>query len=247
MTRSAWTCPLKRQTVSLSRGLIRVHQRLRGELSKAHVGEPCLFKSERARVALRQVEGLLAFLGTDFDADALREIRVKRQGRFRSSLGMPTLNIARGLIRLHMRLRGEIEKNRSSEQTYVPVSKARRLMQAIDELMPILGIDFDPTRLRSIRTRRSVGPFEYGGLRHGILTTLRRANRWMSYEEIATSLLASRQVSLARERYRHFLQKLREAVLFLRRRGRLDAESALGIQDGLTRQRWRIRARPIPV
>lgn len=247
MTRSAWTCPLKRQTVSLSRGLIRVHQRLRGELSKARVCQQCLVEPERARVALRQVEGLLAFLGTDFDSDALREIRVKGQGRFRSPLGIPTLSLARGLIRLHMRLRGELEKSRSTEQTYVPISRARRLLQAIDGLMPILGIDFDPTRLRSIRTRRRVGPFEYGGLRHGILTTLRRANRWMSSEEIATSLLASRQVSLARERYRHFLQKLREAVLFLRRRGRLDAESAVGIQDGLTRQRWRIRPRPIPV
>jgi hypothetical protein len=159
----------------------------------------------------------------------------------------PTLGLARGLIRLHMRLRGELEKSRSTEQTYVPILKARRLMQAIDGLMPIFGINFDPTGLRSIRTRRRVGPFEYGGLRHGILTTLRRANRWMTYEEIATCLLASRQVSLARERYRHFLQKLREAVLFLRRRGRLDAESAIGIRDGLTRQRWRIRARPIAV
>jgi hypothetical protein len=247
MTCSAWTCPLKRETVSLSRGLIRVHQRLRGELSKARAGKRCLVEPKRARVALRQVEGLLAFLGTDFDADALREIRVKGLRIFSSSLGMPTLSIARGLIRLHMRLRGEIEKRRSTEQIYVPISKARRLMQAIDGLMPILGINFDPTRLRSIRTRRRVGPFEYGGLRHGILTTLRRANRWMSYEEIATSLLAGRQVSLARERYRHFLQKLREAVLFLRRQGRLDAESAVGIRDGLTRQRWCIRARPIPV
>jgi hypothetical protein len=168
MTRSAWTCPLKRETVSLSRGLIRVHQRLRGELSKARVGEQCLVEPERARVALRQVEALLAFLGTDFDADALREIRVKGQGRFRSSLGMPTLGLARGLIRLYMRLRGELAKSRSTEQVYVPISKARRLMQAIDGLMPIFGINFDPTRLRSIRTRRRVGPFEYGGLRHGV-------------------------------------------------------------------------------
>jgi hypothetical protein len=60
MTRSAWTCPLKRETVSLSRGLIRVHQRLRGELSKARAGKRCLVEPKRARVALRQVEGLLA-------------------------------------------------------------------------------------------------------------------------------------------------------------------------------------------
>jgi hypothetical protein len=247
MTRSAWTCPLKRETVSLSRGLIRVHQRLRGELSKARAGRQCLVAPDRARVALRQVAHVLAFLGTDFDPRALRERRVRAQGRFRSPLGMPTLSLARGLIRLHMRLRGERDKSRSTERVYVPISKARKLMQAIEGLMPIFGINFDPTRLRSIRTRRRVGPFEYGGLRHGILTTLRRANRWMSYEEIATTLLERRQVSLARERYRHFLQKLREAVLFLRRRGRLDAESAVGIRDGLTRQRWRIRPRPVRV
>jgi hypothetical protein len=247
MTLSAWTCPLKRETVSLSRGLIRTHQRLRGEVSKARAGRQCLVAPECARVALRQVAEILAFLGTDFDPDALREIRVKGQSRFRSPLGMPTLGLARGLIRLHMRLRGEIDKSRSTEQTYVPISKARRLMRAIEGVMPIFGINFDPSRLRSIRTRRRVGPFEYGGLRHGILTTLRRANRWMSYEEIATTLLNGRQVSLARERYRHFLQKLREAVLFLRRRGRLDAESAVGIRDGLTRQRWRIRPRPVRV
>src|SRR5713226_1146789 len=117
MTRSAWTCPLKRETVNLSRGLIRTHQRLRGELSKARAGKQCKIAPKCARVALRQVAELLAFLGTDFDADALREIRTKGQGRFRSPLGMPTLSVARGLIRLHMRLRGELEKSRSTEQT----------------------------------------------------------------------------------------------------------------------------------
>jgi hypothetical protein len=247
MTSDAWTCPLKRKTVGLSRGLIRAHQRLRGELSKARAGKPVLVVPERARAALRQIAELLAFLGANFDEAALREIRVKPQGRMHNHLGMPTLSLARGLIRLHMRLCGELEKSKTGERVIVPAPKARRLVRAIAGLMPILGITFDPARLRSIRTRRSVGPFEYGGLRHGILTTLRLGSHWMSYTEIATTLLASRRVILAHDRYRHFLQKLREAVLFLRRRGRLDAESAVGIRDGLTRQRWRIRPRPVPV
>jgi hypothetical protein len=247
MTSEAWACPLKRKTVGLSRGLVRAHQRLRGELSKAGAGKRVLVAPERARAALRQIAKLMAFLGANLDPSVLREIRVKPQDRYNSPLGMPTLSLARGLIRLHMRLQGELEKSNSGERVLVPSTESHRLIRAITGLMPILGIHFDSARLRSIRTRRCIGPFEYGGLRHGILTTLRRANRWMSYEEIATTLLASRQVNLTQDRFRHFLQKLREAVLFLRRRGRLDAESTVGIRDGLTRQRWRIRPRPIPV
>jgi hypothetical protein len=46
-------------------------------------------------------------------------------------------------------------------------------------------------------------------------------------------------------RYRRFRQKIRQACHALAKRGRIEPLLSVGLRDGLTRQRWRIRRRPL--
>jgi hypothetical protein len=50
---------------------------------------------------------------------------------------------------------------------------------------------------------------------------------------------------LSIDRYRRFRQKIREACHALAKRGRIEALLNVGLCDGRTRQRWRIRRRPL--
>jgi hypothetical protein len=111
--------------------------------------------------------------------------------------------------------------------------------------MRLLEIDFDPMALPTIRTRIQLSPLGYGGMRAGIVNALRESEAALSYEELTQAILARRSAQLSIDRYRRFRQKIREACHALAKRGRIEALLNVGLCDGRTRQRWRIRRRPL--
>ena len=96
-----------------------------------------------------------------------------------ASLGMPahkkpvtacplpiaTTQLARGLLRLHSRLRGELAKVADDEELLVPSEAAGAAMAHIEALVGFLGVRFEPGSLKPIRTRPRIGPLGHGDLR----------------------------------------------------------------------------------
>jgi len=236
-------CPFNVATLQLARSLVRLHQRLRGELVKAQSGAAVIVPASSALAALAHVAVLVPFLGYELDPSTLRPIKTKPRFGSAGSLPVPTLQTARSLIRLHQRLRGEIAKQKAGERLLVEVKRAKRAIIAIEALMPILGVDFDASLLRVVRNRKRVGPLAHGYMRSGILSALRVSGTAMTYQELANGLLAKHHKTLSADRYRHFLQKIREAVYNLKIRGRLQPELLDGLRDGVSRQCWRLRSR----
>jgi hypothetical protein len=236
-------CPFSVATLQLARSLVRLHQRMRGELVKAQSGSTVIVPAGPARAALGHIAILVSFLGYELDPGRLRPIRTEPRLDWPGSLPVPTLQTARSLIRLHQRLRGEIAKQKAGETLLVEIKRAKRTMIAIEALMPILGVDFDASLLRVVLNRKRTGPLGHGYLRSGILAALRVRGSAMTYQELADALLAKQHKTLTPDRYRHFLQKTREAVYNLKIRGRVQPELLTGLRDGISRQRWRLRSR----
>jgi hypothetical protein len=236
-------CPFNIATLQLARALVRMHQRLRGEIIKGQTGSAALVPATTARAALGHVAVLVSFLGYELDPSRLRPIKTQSQAGWPGPLPVPTIQTAQALIRLHQRLRGELTKHKSGERLQVESKRAKRAMIAIEKLMPILGVDFDASRLRVVRNRARVGPLGHGSVRSGILMTLRISGSAMTYRELADALLANYGWTLPADRYRHFLQKVREAAYALKTRGRVQPELLTGLRDGISRQRWSLRSR----
>ena len=65
------------QNTQLSRGLVRLYQRLKGEAAKGRPrGKPFLTQ-DQAKTGMQQVAGLLEIMGVSFDPDALKPIRTR--------------------------------------------------------------------------------------------------------------------------------------------------------------------------
>ena len=239
-------CPFNFATLQLARSLVRLHQRLRGEIAKARSGGAVLVPVGTARASLRHVAAIVVFLGYDLDPSRLRPIKTAPKSDWPGLLPVPTLQTARALIRLHQRLRGELAKREAGERFLVDTRRTRRTITAIEALMPLLGIDFDASRLRVVRNRKRVGPFRHGHMRSGILAALRESGASLSYREIADALLIKHRKKLPVDRYRHFLQKIREALYNLKVKGRVQPQLLTGLRDGTSRQRWRLRSRLAP-
>lgn len=147
--------------------------------------------------------------------------------------------VARGLLQLHCRLRGELAKAGSGEGQLIPVADAKRYMLHIEALMPLLGVDFDPASLPAIRTRQQIGHLDWGELRTGTLKVLRLNGGWMTYREIMETLLARNRVTLSDHDKTRFLQKVREALFFQMKAGAVEREQviSLGAHDQIQRFR----------
>jgi hypothetical protein len=141
------------------------------------------------------------------------------------ALPIASTQLARGLIRLHSRLRGELVKRGTSEAPMVAAEAAHEAMAHIKGVLDFLGINFVPEALKPIRTREQIGPLGYGDLRAGILAVLRSAGDWLTYEEIAQAVIARAQLTLTAQQYRHFLQMLREAAHALKAKGAVEREN----------------------
>jgi hypothetical protein len=237
----ARTFPFLRHTLLLSRSLIRLHQRLRGEIAKT---TGVLILTPRAKTAVIHIERLLAFIGVNFCEGALRPVIISGPVTgVTSRLGKPITMTARSLIRLHMRLRGELHKAKIGERPLLAAHDAKSVIRSIEWLLEFFEVDFDPTVLCPVLTRSRRGPFGHGGLRRNIVITLRRSDRWMTYKEIVQALIAAHELKFSHPDYRRFLQKVREALYVMKVRGRVKPKLSIGLKDGRTRQLWRLRAR----
>jgi hypothetical protein len=65
------------QSTQLSRGLVRLYQRLAGELAKAETREKTFLSSDQAKAGMQQVAGLLELLGVNFAPEALKPLRTR--------------------------------------------------------------------------------------------------------------------------------------------------------------------------
>ena len=162
---------------------------------------------------------------------------------FAALLPVATLQTARGLLRIHARLRGELAKAKDGQDVFLQPDDARAAMGHIAALMPLLGVRFDPSAMKPIRTLPKIGPLGYGDIRAGILAALRASGSWMTYPELVDAVLAKHRVTLDVPAHAHFLQKLREAVHALAGQGAVEKESALKFGDYASVQRCRLSQR----
>lgn len=155
-------------------------------------------------------------------------------------LPIATTQLARGLLRLHSRLRGELAKRADDEELMVDSETATAVLKHVEALVGFLGVRFEPKDLKAIRTRPKIGPLGFGELRLEVLAVLRAHGDWMTYAAIADAIIAKHGLELEPKRHRHFLQKLREAAHALAVEGALERESNLRLGQTTTLQRWRL-------
>jgi hypothetical protein len=65
---------------------------------------------------------------------------------------IPTTQMARGLIRMHARLRGELAKINLDEEILVPIEEAQAAMVHIEGVLAFIGVDFVPSLIKPIIT-----------------------------------------------------------------------------------------------
>jgi hypothetical protein len=152
-----------------------------------------------------------------------------------------TTQLARGLIRLYQRFSGELEKHRAGEAPLLSAKQAAAGMGHIRALLPILGVNFDSQQIRPRRTRIQIGPLDYGGMKRGILKTLKDRD-WMTYTEIVDKLIREHRLILTESNRRHFQQKIREAAHALKKAGLIEPQLDLGPGRDPQEQRWRLSA-----
>ena len=157
-----------------------------------------------------------------------------------------TLQTARGLIRLYARLKGEQWKRLKGEACFIEADQVGAYMAHIAALMPLLNVNFVPANIKPVRTRLQVTPMDYGDIRGGILKALKKTREWMTYAEVADAVLAAHHLTLPPARYRHFLQKLREAMFFLKREGAVLQEKEIAFGQGEQLQRWMLSPTMFP-
>lgn len=151
-----------------------------------------------------------------------------------------TTQFSRALIRHHSMLRGELLKAKSGRAVLVERKDARRVIRHIEALLDYLGTNFDPKAIKPTRVVPKTGPLEYGDLRSGILAALRRRDDWTTYQEIANWIVTAKRLNLSRERYKHFVQKLREATHILAKEGAVISAHQIAQSDGTKIQQWRL-------
>jgi hypothetical protein len=151
-----------------------------------------------------------------------------------------TTAVSRVLIRLYGRLLGEIAKSKAGERVLIPAKQTQIYLNSIEALMPLLGKSFNKKSVRANRTRPRIGPLEEGDLTSGILAALRDKDDWLSYQQIAESILATHSIKLIGAARKHFLQKLREATHDLGARGFVVREKEIAFGDTSSIQRWRL-------
>jgi hypothetical protein len=152
-----------------------------------------------------------------------------------------TTQVARGLIRVHQYLRGELTKRPGSEEVLVQPEVCHEQMVAIETLLQFLGANFDPTVLKARRAFPKVGPLEYGQVRSGALAALKCAGDWQTCNQVFDDILAAHRLQLTDAERRHFIQKLREALHALKREQAVVCERpGARLGDNTFEQRWRL-------
>jgi hypothetical protein len=151
-----------------------------------------------------------------------------------------TTQLAQGLIRLYQRLAGELEKHRAGETSLLSAEEAASGMGHIRALLTMLGVHFESRRIRPRKTRIQIGPLDYGGMKRGILKTLKSRGDWMTYTEVVDTLIREHRLNLTVSQRRHFQQKIREAAHALKKAGLIEPQLDLGPGRDPQEQRWRL-------
>lgn len=152
-----------------------------------------------------------------------------------------TTQAARTLIRMHQYFRGELLKHQGSDEVFVSPEVCHLQMSAIETLLPFMGANFDPTVLKAKRAFPKIGPLEYGQVRSGALSALKRAGDWRTCNQVFDDILGVHQLELTAAERKHFLQKLREALHALKRVGAVVCERpGARLGENTFEQRWRL-------
>lgn len=135
----------------------------------------------------------------------------------------------------------EVSKTDDSQQILIPAADAQVYMKHIKELMPLLGVDFDPTAIKPVRSVVHDGPLPHGQVRIGILVVLRKHKDWMTVQQLSDAVLARHGKALSRDVEKKFQKVLRESVFFMHQAGTLERELDLHPGFGSQhRQRYRL-------
>lgn len=152
-----------------------------------------------------------------------------------------TTQAARALIRMHQYLRGELLKRQGSEEVLVQPEVCHEQMAALETLLGFMGVSFDPSVLKAKRAFPKIGPLDYGKIRAGALSALKRAGDWRTYNEVLNEILVVHQLNLTPAERKHLLQKLREALHALKVAGAVVCERpSARLGENTFEQRWRL-------
>lgn len=158
-------------------------------------------------------------------------------------LPVATTQTARNLIRLYARLKGEVQKAVDGEETLMWPSQAKTYMRYITSLMTLLGVDWDPSRIKPVKSRPKNGPLPWAKLRPVVLAVLRANGGWMTYEDIAQGILKRGRVSLDGSPMSLFRQRVREGCWFLVRDGLIEKETPVRSPESDKLQRFRLSSK----
>lgn len=171
------------------------------------------------------------------------------KGKSKASFPIPTRQLARNLIYIYARLKGEVAKTDDRQALMIPLPQVKAYMRYIQHLMPLLRVDFDPQAIAPVRSRILDGPLKWGEMRIGVLKVLKHQGDWMTCRQITDAVLLLHRKVLAPGQRVKFLKVTRESLFALHQAGTLEREFEMvpGSKDHLQRYRLsqkRFRPRP---
>ena len=178
-----------------------------------------------------------------------------RKGKSKASFPIPTHQLARNLIYIYARLKGEIAKADDRQDMMIPFVQVKEYMRFIQHLMPLLRVDFDPRAIAPVRSRILDGPLKHGQVRIGALKVLKKHGDWMSCRQIAEAVLSLHQMVLTPALKIKFVKVMNESLFYQYKAGTLErefepkVETAPGADRRPHHQRYRLsqkRFRPRP-
>lgn len=101
-----------------------------------------------------------------------------------------TTQASRTLIRVHQYVRGELLKRDGDDDVPVSPEVCHQQMAAIETMLGFFGANFDPSALKPRRAYPKIGHLDYGQIRAGVLTALKGAGDWRTYNELADHIVA---------------------------------------------------------
>jgi hypothetical protein len=168
---------------------------------------------------MSEIEVMLGFL-VEFDPDATRAVMAAPGGPDGHPLGIATRELARDLLHLHMSLTGELAKHADGEVALAKFAEVHRLLAGIANLMGLLGVDFDPAALPSIRTRPQSTPLGHGGMcTADVVRALKDAEHALTYEEVVHAVFGHAHAQISVDHYRPLLWKIKGGLPWLGRTG----------------------------
>jgi hypothetical protein len=153
-----------------------------------------------------------------------------------------SISIIQGLIRIYGRLQGELDKAKDNRDALIEPAQSKELMGHIKGLMPLFGVDFDPSSVRTVRTRVRDSPLKHGQLRHGILLALKKNGGFMTYQEVLDFIIAKHRLTLSYKEQTLLLLRVKQALFFLMGLEEVERESEIPRGANDERQRFRLCA-----